>query len=81
MTDQELRGFIGKPVRATLADGRIIAGTLLKDDGHSHGHVHYAIVSDPVRAGGEKVQEVIHGSDAFVNIDDASDDPAATRAN
>ena len=77
MTDQEVRPYVGKPVRATLADGRIVAGTLHEDHGHGHGHSHYTIVSDPVKPGGEKVRETFHGAEIFVQIDDASGDPAA----
>ncbi len=77
MTDQELKPYVGKPVRLTLADGRLLAGTLHMDEGHGHGHVHYAIVSDPIQAGGEKVQEVLHGADLVTQVEDASGDPAA----
>ena len=77
MTDQELAPYIGKPIRATLADGRVLAGTLHADDAHGHGHQHYAIVSDPIREGGEKVQEVLHGAESVTEIVDASEDPAA----
>jgi hypothetical protein len=77
MTDSEVQPWVGKPVRATLADGRIIAGTLHADDGHGHGHVHYIISSDPVRPGEREVQEVIHGAASFVEIADASGDAAA----
>lgn len=77
MTDQEVQPFIGKPVRVTLADGRILAGTLHSDDSHGHGHVHYAVVSAPVREGGEPVTEVLHGSAGIANIENAPDDPAA----
>jgi hypothetical protein len=77
MTDQEVQPFVGKPVRVTLADARILAGTLHADDSHGHGHAHYAVVSDPVEHGGEPVQEVIHGAAQITDIEDASDDPAA----
>lgn len=77
MTEQEIQPFVGKPVRVTLADGRILAGTLHADDSHGHGHSHYAVVSAPVTAGGEPVTEVLHGSASVTNIEDASDDPAA----
>jgi len=39
--------------------------------------VHYTIVSDAVREGGDKVQEVLHGADVIVQVEDASQDPAA----
>jgi hypothetical protein len=77
VTDQELKPYVGKPVRLTLADGRLLAGTLHMDESHGHGHVHYAIVSDPVRDGGEKVQEVLHGAELVTQVEDASNDPAA----
>lgn len=79
MTDDEVRGYDGKPVRATLADGRILAGTLHAEHDSGHGHMHYTIVSDPVRQGGEDVREVVHDADRFVDIQDASDDPAAVQ--
>jgi hypothetical protein len=77
MHDDEIKPFIGKPVRLTLADGRILAGTLHAHGDHGHGHTHYAVVSDPVRAGGENVVETIHGGDHITDIEDAGDDPAA----
>ena len=77
MTDAEVRPYVGKPVRVTLDDGRVLAGTLHAQDGHGHGHSHYAVVSDPVKPGGEKVVETIHGSERINVIEDASDDPAA----
>jgi predicted metal-dependent phosphoesterase TrpH len=77
MTDQEVQPFVGKPVRVTLADTRILAGTLHADSNHGHGHVHYAVVSDPVQPGGDPVQEVIHGAAQITDIQDAADDPAA----
>jgi hypothetical protein len=76
MTDQEVQAYHGKAVRVTLADGRVLAGTLHADDGHGHGHTHYTIVSDGI-AGGAKVSEMLHGADIITEIDDASDDPAA----
>lgn len=77
MTDSELQTYVGKAIRATLADGRVFAGTLHADDGHDHGHTHYTIVSDPVAQGGEKVAEVLHGATSIATIEDASGDPAA----
>ncbi|MGD0476121.1 MAG: hypothetical protein ABSB70_23295 [Candidatus Velthaea sp.] len=77
MTDQEVQPFVGKAVRVTLADERILAGTLHADSSHGHGHTHYAVVSDPIVKGGQPVQEVIHGSAQITQIEDASDDPAA----
>ncbi|HEX3468566.1 MAG TPA: hypothetical protein VHT05_10845 [Candidatus Elarobacter sp.] len=77
MTDDEVTPFVGKPVRLTLDDGRVLAGTLHSEGGHGHGHGHYAVVSDPIREGGEKVVEMIHGAERITVIEDASDDPAA----
>ncbi len=77
MTDDEVRPFVGKPVRLVLDDGRVLAGTLHAEGGHGHGHSHYAVVSDAVREGREKVTEMIHGAARITTIDDASEDPAA----
>lgn len=77
MTQDEVQPWIGRPVRLTLDDGRVLAGTLHSDDDHGHGHIHYAVVSDPVAEGGDKVVEMIHGSERIAQIEDASDDPAA----
>ncbi len=77
MTDDEVRPYVGKAVRLTLDDGRVLAGTLHADASGGHGHTHYAVVSDPIREGGEKVQEVVHGAGRITEIEDASDDPAA----
>ena len=77
MHENEVKPYVGKPVRVTLADGRILAGTLHAEGDHGHGHVHYAVVSDPLVKGGEPVVEVIHGSDQITDVEDASDDPAA----
>ena len=77
MTEQELKPWVGKPIRATLSDGRVLAGTLHIDDGHGHGHKHYLIVSDPVKEGAAKSTEMLHGPQAFAMIEDAASDPAA----
>jgi hypothetical protein len=78
MHDNEIQPFVGSAVRVTLADGRILAGTLHAHGDQGHGHVHYAVVSDPVDPqGGEPVVEVIHGGDQITDIEDASNDPAA----
>ena len=78
MTDQEIQPFLGKAVRVSLADGRILAGMLRASDGDRHSHRHYLVSSDPVREGDRPVSEMIHGGDQITNIEDASDDPAAT---
>jgi hypothetical protein len=77
MHPDEVQPFVGKAVRLTLADGTVLAGTLHAHGDEGHGHVHYAIVSDPIQAGGENVVEMLHGSDQITEIVDASDDPAA----
>jgi len=77
MTDQEVKPFVGQPVRITLADGRVLAGTLHADDAHGHGHTHYAVVSDPIQQGGDPVTEMLHGASSITTIEDASNDPAA----
>ena len=78
MTDEEVTPFVGKPVRVTLADGRILAGKLLGEEGgHGHGHVHYAVESSPVEENGKPVHEMIHGAAQITDIEDASNDPAA----
>ena len=78
MTAEEVQDFVGKSVRLTLADGRILAGTLHADDDHGHGHTHYAVVSAPVEEGDQPKADVIHGHDQISWIEDASSDPAAS---
>ncbi len=77
MTEQEVQPYVGKPVRLTLDDGRVLAGTLHADDAHGHGHAHYEVRSAPVREGGQPVRETIHGAERITVIEDAADDPAA----
>ena len=78
MTDQEIEPYLGKAVRLTLADRRVLAGVLGASNDHGHGHRHYIIVSDAIREGEHPVKEVIHGGDQIATIEDASGDPAAT---
>lgn len=78
MTDQEVQPYVGQAVRVTLADGRVIAGVLHADDSHGHGHQHYVIVSGPIVEGEDPAHEVLHGAGSIAQIEDASDDPAAT---
>jgi hypothetical protein len=78
MTDHEIEPYLGKPVRVTLADRKVLAGVLRAADDHGHGHRHYAVVSDAIREGGPPVWEVIHGSDQIATIEYAYEDPAAT---
>jgi hypothetical protein len=77
MTDNEVQPWIGKPVRVTLTDASIVAGTLHGGDDHGHGHKHYTVVSDPIKKGDDKVNVLIHGAELITDIEDASDDPAA----
>jgi hypothetical protein len=77
MTDAEVKPWVGKPIRLTLDDGQVLAGTLHADDAHGHGHHHYSVVSSPVRSGGEKASVMIHGAERITQIEDASGDPAA----
>jgi hypothetical protein len=77
MTNDEIKPFIGQPVRLTMADGRVLAGTLHAHGDQGHGHVHYAVVSDPIKKGGEPVVEMLHGGDSITTITNAADDPAA----
>jgi hypothetical protein len=78
MTDQEIKPYLGKAVRVTLADRRVIADVLHASDESGHGHRHYAIVSDAIREGGHVARELIHGGDRIATIENASGDPAAT---
>jgi len=77
MTDEEIRPYLGKPARVTLADGGVLAGVLEESGDHGHGHRHYEVVSDPIRQGEAPVREVVHGGNQIVTIEDASSDPAA----
>jgi small nuclear ribonucleoprotein (snRNP)-like protein len=78
MTDQEIKPYLGKAVRVTLADRRVLAGVLHASDESGHGHLHYVVVSDAIREGGRPVRELIHGGDQIATIEDAAGDPAAT---
>jgi hypothetical protein len=77
MTDQEIQPYLNKPVRVTLADRRVLAGVLRASGDQGHGHAHYTVVSDPIRKGEQPVEEMIHGGEQIVDIEDASGDPAA----
>lgn len=79
MTDQEIKPYLGKAVRVTLADGRVFAGVLHAAADQGHGHQHYIIVSDAIREGDRPTREVVHGGGQITTIEDASGDPAATR--
>lgn len=78
MTENEVRVYVGKPVRLELADGRVLAGKLEASGDHGHGHTHFSVTSDALRAGQPVNREVIHGAELITNIEDASADPAAT---
>ncbi|MFN2448737.1 MAG: hypothetical protein ABR508_02950 [Candidatus Baltobacteraceae bacterium] len=78
MSEEEVAPFVGKPVRLTLADGRVLAGTLHADEGTGHGHMHYIVASAAVEEGGKPATEVLHGASNITDIADASDDPAAS---
>jgi hypothetical protein len=78
MRDDEIADFLDKPVRVTLADGRILAGTIHAQGDAGHGHVHYMIVSAPIEEGQKPVAEMVHGADQITNVEDASNDPAAS---
>lgn len=77
MDDTQVQAWIGKPVRVTLSDAAILAGTLHEHGTNGHGHKHYMVVSDPVREGGQKEAVIIHGAQLIAEIVDASDDPSA----
>jgi hypothetical protein len=77
MTNDEVQAYVGKAVRLTMSDGSVVAGTLHVEGAHGHAHLHYRVVSDPIRQGGEKASVLIHGADLIAQIADASDDPAA----
>lgn len=77
MTEDEVKAWNGKAVRATMIDGSVFAGTLHVDIGHGHSHPHYTIVSNPIQEGGMPIKKIIHGPEAITEILDASDDPAA----
>jgi hypothetical protein len=77
MTDHEVKPFVGRAVRVTLADGRILAGTLHREADTVASSDAYLVVSDPIEADGETVQERIDAADRITQIEDASSDPAA----
>jgi hypothetical protein len=78
MTPEEVQPYVGKAVRIQMADGEMLAGTLhMQGDPGGHGHIHYAVVSDPVEPGGAPVGVMIHGPGRIATIELAGDDPAA----
>ena len=71
MTDHEVKPFVGRAVRVTLADGRILAGTLHREADTKADSNAYLVVSDaPVEA---RIEE----ADRITQIEDAANDPAA----
>ncbi len=77
MIDSELTPFVGKPIRATLSDGRVLAGTLHIDDAGSLTDRRYAIVSSPIAEGDSPTVEPIERASLIASVDDAASDPAA----
>ena len=77
MTDHEVNPFVGRAVRVTLADGRILAGTLHREADTVASSAAYLVVSDPIQQGGETIQARIDQADRITQIEDASGDPAA----
>jgi len=73
MTTKEVEPFVGKAVRVTFADTRVVAGTL--HTGQRYGR--YTIISDSVQKGGPPVQEGVYTATQITDIEDASGDPAA----
>jgi len=77
MTDHEVKPFVGRAVRVTLADGRILAGTLHREADTNADSNAYLVVSDPVIEGGAPVEARIDEADRITQIEDAANDPAA----
>jgi hypothetical protein len=77
MTDHEVRPFVGRPVRVSLADGTILAGTLHRQADTDADSPAYLVVSDPLSESGEPVQARIERADLITQIEDAANDPAA----
>jgi DNA-directed RNA polymerase subunit E'/Rpb7 len=77
MTDHEVKPFVGRAVRVTLADGTILAGTLHRQADTDASSPAYLVESDPVAEGGDTVRARIENADLITQIEDASKDPAA----
>ena len=77
MTDHEVKPFVGRAVRVTLADGRILAGTLHRQADTAASSPAYLVVSDPLSADGNRVQVRIESAELMTQVEDASTDPAA----
>jgi putative oxidoreductase len=78
MTEEEVRPYVGKPVRITLDDGCVLTGTLYAHG--ADGHTHYAAISDPGRGESPKVAETIHAAERISLIEEAPEEPAAEEA-
>lgn len=76
MTTDEVAPFVGQSVRVTLADGRMFAGTLRREEGVGVDDG-YVVVSPALRAGERSVNGVIESASLITQIDDASGDEAA----
>lgn len=72
MTEEEVRPYVGKPVRITLDDGCVLTGTLYAHD--ADGHTHYAAISDPGRGESSKVAETIHAAERISLIEEAPEE-------
>lgn len=81
MTEEEVRPYVGKPVRLTLDDGCVLSGTLYAQDANDEeGPRHYAVVSE--RADGGILAETIHAADRITAIEDVveeEEEPEASR--
>ena len=65
MTDAEIKPWIGKWVRATLADGRVLAGRL------DHTGPQYAITTPAADKREQDTVEKIHSGDQIATIEPA----------
>ena len=65
MTDSEIRPWLDKWVRVTLADGRIFAGKL------AHSGTHYSVTTPAPDKREHDVVEKIHSGDQIATIEPA----------
>jgi hypothetical protein len=75
MTDQGIKPYLGKAVRVTLADWRVLARVLHAADDQGHSHV---IASDAIREGDRPCGRSSTAAIRWATIENASEDPAAT---
>ena len=68
MTEDEIRPYVGKPVRITLDDGRVLAGTLHADGGG--GNVLTLVIAPGIPAGRKVTTPLDHYS-LLRSIEDA----------